>query len=319
MVKRLTKLPLAQLLLAAGTVAFSVAILFFLLYREREQLLQLQWRLDPLLIGGAFLAYFCGLTLATMIWANLMQQLGSTLPYATHISYFCLSHLAKRLPGTLWYIAGRTYLYSQVGESLRLVAFGSSLELLLTFVSGCLTTILFAGYALAEKTPLGWWGWLALAGGGFLLLHPKLLHYLLRRFKIVDAPHLQYGRLLWWVLLYSLIWIIGGLVLYCICNLVTTVTIAHLPYFIGSWSLVGTLSFFVFFLPSNLGFTEVGLSLLLATVLPSSLAVIVAVINRIFLLFCEIGGVLLLLLAVRLGSYNEMRKHSRPARDPRAL
>lgn len=319
MVKRLTKRSLTQLLLAAGTVAFSVAVLGFLLYRERAQLLQLQWRLDPLLIGGAFLAYFCGLTVATLVWANLMQQLGSTLPYATHIDYFCLSQLAKRLPGTLWYVASRTYLYNQVGESLRLVAFGSSLELLLTFVSGCLTTLLFAGYAVAEQTPLGWWGWVVLAGSSFVLLHPGFLHYLLRRFKIGEAPRLQYGHLLLWVFLYSVLWVIGGFVLYCTSNLVTTIGLAHLPYFIGSWSLVGTLSFVVFFLPTNLGFTEVGLSLLLVRVIPSSLAVIVAVVNRIFLLICEIGGVLLLLLAVRLWTYNVVNKHSHPKRDQRAL
>lgn len=303
MVKRLTTRSPAQILLAAGTIAFSMAILGFLLYRERLSLLQLQWHFDPLLIGGAFSAYWLGLTLATLIWAQIMQQLGSTLPYATHIDYFCLSHLAKRLPGTLWYLAGRTYLYNQAGESLRLVAFGSSLELVLTFVSGCVTTLFFAGYALAEQTPFGWWGWLLLATGGFLLLHPAFLHYLWRRFKLVDAPRLQYRQLLQWVLLYSIIWMIGGLVLFCISNLVTRVAVVHLPYLIGCWSLVGTLSFVVFFLPSNLGFTEVGLSLLLVTVIPSSLAVIVAVINRIFLLLYEIVGILSLIFVVRLWSH----------------
>lgn len=313
MVKRLTARSLTQLLVAAGTVAFSIAILGFLLYRERTQLFQLQWRFDPLFIGSAFLAYVLGLTLAALVWANLMCCLGSALPYPTHIDYFCLSHLAKRLPGTLWYIAGRTYLYNQVGESLRLVAFASSLELVLTFVSGCITTLLFAGYALAEQTPLGWWGWLLLASSGFLLLHPAFLHYLLRRFKVADAPRLHYRQLLPWVFLYSFIWMIGGFVLYCMSNLVTPVAFTHLPYLIGSWSLVGTLSFVVFFLPSNLGFTEVGLSLLLVTVIPSSLAVIVAVINRLFLLLCEIIGILSLIGVVRFWLY-KTAPNARPYR-----
>jgi hypothetical protein len=64
--------------------------------------------------------------------------------------------------------------------------------------------------------------------------------------------------------------------------------------------LVGTLSFMMLFLPSNLGFTEVGLSLLLATIIPSSLAVIVAVITRIFLLLCEIVGIPILIFLFRL-------------------
>jgi hypothetical protein len=69
---------------------------------------------------------------------------------------------------------------------------------------------------------------------------------------------------------------------------------------IGSWSLVGTLSFLVFFLPSNLGFSEVGWSLLLATLVPSALAVVVAVVNRIIVLIYEIVTVAGILLLIRL-------------------
>ncbi len=299
LVKRFATLSLSQILLAVGTLAFSCAVLGLLLYRERELLFQFQWRFDPLLIGIAFLVFFAGLVIATLTWANLMRRLGSILPYATHIDHYCLSQLAKRLPGTLWYLAGRTYLYKQSGESLRLVTFASSIELFITLLSGSLTSLIFAGYALSEQTAFPLWGWLALSGIGLLLLHPKSLHYLLQKFKIVDTPRLHYLHLLGWVACYCLIWISGGTVFYLVSNSVTVIPLSQLTYFVGSWSLVGTLSILVFFLPSNLGFTEVGLSLLLANVIPSSLAVIIAVANRIFLLICELVGIPMLILLTR--------------------
>ncbi|MEZ4735763.1 MAG: hypothetical protein R3E79_52400 [Caldilineaceae bacterium] len=290
---------MSRILLALGTLAFSGVILGSLLYRERDLLLHHQWQLDPQLLVSAFLVFWAGLLIATGTWANLMRRLGSSLPYTTHIDHYCISQLAKRLPGTLWYLAGRTYLYKQDGESLRLVTFASSIELFITLLSGSLTSLLFAGYSLSAQTPFPLWGWVLLSAIGLLLLHPKPLHYLLQRFKIVETPRLQYWQLLGWVVLYSLIWVIGGAVLYLVSNTVTTISLSHLPYFIGSWSVVGTLSILVFFLPSNLGFTEVGLSLLLATVIPSSLAVVVAVANRIFLLLCELIGIPCLLFLIR--------------------
>lgn len=302
MVKRLTNYSWPQLLLVAGTLAFTLAILAFLLYRERELLWQIRWRFDPWLISGMFLTYLIALGLVVFVWADLMRCFGSTLPYTVHIEYFCLSQLAKRLPGTVWYLAGRSYLYKQVGEPLGRVTFASSVELLIAFLSGAMTSLLFAGYTLTELSLLPRWGWSLLVIGGLLLLHPRSLHYWSRRFNLNDLATLHYAHLVLWVALYTLSWMSGGLILYFICNLVIAVPIAHLPSFIGIWSLVGTLSYLVFFLPSNLGFSEVGLSLLLTTLLPSALAVVIAILNRTFLLICEvvgIGGTLLLIRLVR--------------------
>lgn len=301
MVKRLTNRSWSQWLLIAGTLALTLAILAFLLYRERALLWQIQWRFDPWLVAGAFLTYFVALGLVLFVWADLMRRFGSTLPATTHIEYFCLSQLAKRLPGTLWYLAGRSYLYKQVGESLRRVTFASSVELLITFLSGALTSLLFAGYSLTELTGLPQWGWGVLAAFGLLLLHPASLRYWARRLNLGDLPQLPYQRLLLWVALYSVSWMSGGLILYFMCNLVIALSMAHLPYLIGSWSLVGTLSFLLFFLPSNLGFSEVGLSLLLATIVSSALAVVIAILNRIFLLIYELVGIAGIVLFLRLG------------------
>jgi hypothetical protein len=59
------------------------------------------------------------------------------------------------------------------------------------------------------------------------------------------------------------------------------------------------LSYAVFFLPNNLGFTEVGLSLLLANLVPSSFAVIIAVLTRFSILIYEIIIALLVITLLR--------------------
>jgi uncharacterized membrane protein YbhN (UPF0104 family) len=98
----------------------------------------------------------------------------------------------------------------------------------------------------------------------------------------------SYRAVLVWLGAYILIWLMGGMILLCIANAVTVVAAGNNAFIIGSWCLVGVLSMLVLFLPSNLGFTEVGLSLLLANVMPSPVAVIVAILMRIAMLIYEL-------------------------------
>ena len=87
------------------------------------------------------------------------------------------------------------------------------------------------------------------------------------------------------------------MVLYFNINILYPLAFHHIPYIIGSWTAVGTLSVLVFFLPTNLGFTEIGLSLLLVQVLPSSLAAIITVASRVLILLYEIMGTSFVLMA----------------------
>jgi hypothetical protein len=87
---------------------------------------------------------------------------------------------------------------------------------------------------------------------------------------------------------YVFIWIIGGILLYAIVNILYDLPVAHLGYVIGSWSIVGFLSSLLLFSPSNLGITEVGLSILLSAIMPSSIAVVIAIFARILLISYEI-------------------------------
>jgi hypothetical protein len=104
--------------------------------------------------------------------------------------------------------------------------------------------------------------------------------------------------------LYILIWIAGGLLLFSIGNIFIRIEVYQLPFFIGSFTLVGLLSRLLLFLPTNLGFTEISLSVLISTVLPSSFAVVIAIANRIITMCYELIWALLSLLIEKLSSKN---------------
>lgn len=289
-----TRRSLTKVAIVAGTFVASVAVLLTLLYRERTVLLEYEWQLHLNPLIGSLILFSLALVLAAAVWSDLMRTLGSEMPAARHISYYCIANVAKRLPGTLWYVAGRGYLYKNHGESLRLVSIASSLELIVGLVSGIVVTLAFAGVSISTLSR----GHIGILFGAFVLglalIHPSSIRWTMRRIGVDPLPDLKYGSILKWVGVYTLIWIIGGTVLYLVANIIVPVDLRHVPYVISSWSLVGVLSILVFFLPTNLGITEAGLGVLLATVMPSSLAVVVAILTRVLLIAYELFGVLVI-------------------------
>lgn len=264
-----------------ASILLSVLILGSLLYRERGLLLSYDWHIRWGYLLAAGVVFLPALVLTALTWADLMRKLGSRVSFVDHCRYYILAHAARRLPGTVWYVAGRGYLYRQHGDSLRLVTLSSGLELIISVSAGALVTVAFGTLVLAQLPRTYWIGLALTIGGGLAITHPAVIRRLLRRMHLPDAPQLRYGSIVSWLLAYAVIWIAGGGVLFLVLNALVPVPLRDLPYVVGVWCLVGTASVLVFFLPSNLGFTEVGLSVMLSAIVPSGLAIVGAILTRI--------------------------------------
>lgn len=295
---RLTGLRLSQILLVVGGILFTVAVLGFLLYRERDVLLAFDWQLRwGYLIAGFFLYAFMVIA-ASFVWADSMRVLGSQMPMRTHLRYYSLSHVAKRIPGTVWYVAGRVYWYKQDGEPARRVTIATGLEFVLIFVAGVLLTLVAALYSVIEISQRNLLGLLLCALLGLVVIHPRCMNWLLQRMNLKALPEWKYTDILRWLLGYTFMYFCGGVLLFWIGNAVIPIDLEHLLFVIGIWAFVGTISTAVFFLPSNLGISEVGTSLLLSAIIPSSFAVLIAVMVRFVQMTYELIllGVVLLFL-----------------------
>ncbi len=187
------------------------------------------------------------------------------------------------LPGTVWYVVGRSALYRLEGDSARLVTLGSSIELLLSTMAGALVALLL-GVVTSANTPaltlpaLG-----LLVGVGVIALHPRILARIMARLRLPAIPPLPRALLGVWLLGDALNWLLGGVIFWLIASEISAITLEQLPFVAFAWTLVGVLSVAVYVLPSNFGLTEVGLSLLLSAIMPSSMAVVVAVLTRVLM------------------------------------
>jgi glycosyltransferase 2 family protein len=283
-----------RLVVAFATILISLAIMVLLVYRERELLFTFEWQFRGVPALLSFTIFSGALFLAAWIWAGIMGSVGTDISLARHFTNYCLANVAKRIPGTIWYIAGRAHLYKQEGVSIRYSSLASGVEIVLAVISGILVTLLLAAPILARYgINMLWLVMLLLAG--LLALHPRFLKWIFRRTGS-EVDHFSYTKLMLWVASYAIVWVLGGIVLFSVGNVVATIQLADLGYVISSWVLVGVISSTLLFSPSNLGVTEVGLSLLLSTIVPAPVAVVISILMRVLLIFYEIIWALICIL-----------------------
>jgi len=275
-----------RLVVTIVSIVVTIIILGILVYKQREILINFHWEFRPVPLFLAFLVYTVALFWVSVGWGWICNILGTQLSYWKHIRNYIVSNMAKRIPGTIWYVASRFQLYSAEGFSATTTAVASGIELVLITLAGIIVVLIFSTQTLLEYqiSPVILVIVFIL---GLIVLHPKVIRWILARRK-VDSSILSYKNILQGILYYIFSWIFGGVVLYEIGNIISPISINNLLYIINIWTLVGIISTLFFFSPSNFGITEIGLSLLLSKVVPTSIAVVMAVATRILLMVFEI-------------------------------
>jgi len=279
-----------KLRVAVPVVIFVLcfSILGYSLYKNWTALAAFQWRINYSQMAISFIFYTFDLTLAVVGWSLIVSKLTGFSNFRKNLKIYCYSNIASRLPGTVWYIISRAYLYEQQGIAKSVISIGSLLEMVLIISSGILTYFLFLPFlspisVLRSPLPL-----IALLVVGLLLTRPATLGAILQRFARTKAPHdLRYRDTLVWLGIYIVVWIVGGLVLYFAINVFYPLPLTQLPGVIGAWTLSGVAASLVFLSPSGLGIRELTLSFLLSQYIPTPLAIVVALGMRVGLTVYE--------------------------------
>lgn len=281
--------------LYAATLGLVLALLGAFIYARREEIATYRWQIVWPFIPIAFLIFSLDLLYVIWLWSRMMAQFGVTLPFRTHVAYYAQANLAKRLPGTLWYIAGRAQLYEQHGVPMRLTTICSGVEFLVAALSSAVVSVIFIiysliGFANRSETTL-------LRNATFIVMPvlcivlvvlPWIIQRLMRRAGLVASSSISVGSLAQLTLLYLGVWVLGGLLLFAIIRIYAPLDWATVPYLIGCWGASSLISSLVIFMPTSFGLKEISLGVLLALVAPASVAVITVIVVRIAITLFEV-------------------------------
>ncbi len=310
----------ARRIFVALVIGASLAALAYGMIKNWQELVTYQWDLTYWPIPVALLLYGIDLGLAVIVWGGIVRGLGGQSRWMQDLRIYCASNLARRLPTPLWFMLGRVYLYEELGVSKTISSLATVVEGVLILFSGLVTLLVLLplGGGLEFLRRYAW----AITGAAIvclaLILRPQTLRravsWLAQRLGHAQTAvdDLDYRHMLLWIGLYSMVWIIGGVIFYLLLRTVHVVPVRHLPTVIGIWVSGGVVSHVAIFLPGGLGIKELTMAALLSAVVPMPIAILVSVVAR---LWFSLNELIWLLLSSRL-AWNRKRTPSAGPTDP---
>lgn len=258
-----------------------IVIMALLVWQSRVALLAVLRTARYEYFAWAFVIYTISIGPTALGWHLVMRHLGGPDDFILNLKIYVYTLAGRRLPGTLWYIAGRAVLYKRLGVSRRASSLASGIEVILSIVSGSIigAPALFSQIGVSPASIMTF---ALIELIGLSLLYPSVLHWLLARFGYqVEPGRLTVPRILAWLGAYVGTWISGGLVAFTVVSALHPLDLSQIPLIISLWALAGTAAFVTFLLPNNLGAQEITLSVLLSGIVPLPVAIASAVLLRV--------------------------------------
>jgi uncharacterized membrane protein YbhN (UPF0104 family) len=255
----------------------------------------------------ALLALVCGsigLVASAALWRSTLQRLGGRLSLATAMRIWFSSQLVRYVPGNIWHLMGRVYLTQQAGVGKQVTSMSLVFELLQTITAA----LLMAAVSLLfwqRQSAQGFWTLLLIP---LLLCYtlPKLLlqrplDWALRRTGLGSFPGISLHRRDLFALLpgYCASWFAYGCGLYLLALSIHPLPLTAIPALVGIFAIAWVVGFLSFITPSGLGVREGVLGYLLSSLMPLPVALLLALLARVWLTLAELGCAALVVWRLR--------------------
>ena len=287
-------------LLVGFFLLLSVFVIARVLIINWSAFREYSWEIRPIWFLYTALFFLIDLLIATWAWHLFVARLTGFNNFRKSAKICWSSNLARRIPGPIWYIAGRAILYEKEGLKKTTTSLLSALELAFFLISGILTTLLTLPFWLFRDggvyQPIQLWIFVAVLPLGIILVHPRILEHLWQKVSREKLTH----QLLWrdtttWLWIYVLTWVIGAFVLFSVINIIYPLPTSNLIPTISIWAFAGSLSLAGALTISVIGLREISLVFLLTQIIPAPIALIVAIGIRLVWLAGELFSALLAL------------------------
>jgi uncharacterized membrane protein YbhN (UPF0104 family) len=229
-------------------------------------------------------------------WYLVTLKLGIALPPLETLESWLYSLLGKYLPGKVWLLLGRFYLYQSKGKSKKAISIALYFETATVIMAAALISLMglifFKGIRpLYPGRELGWL--IVLFVPIFIALHPGFLEKIVNRIlsRLRREPislAISYRDVLWILLICIWAWLVGGIGFYLFVSSIFPLSPDYVPFLTASLAISSTLGLIALFAPGGLGVREGVLVFLLSGFIPGAAAVIVSVLTRIWMTAIEI-------------------------------
>jgi uncharacterized membrane protein YbhN (UPF0104 family) len=304
---------LRWLRLIAGVIVFAVFAAVVL--DNWRQLTDISWHLDvaPLALSACLLlmTYY----LNVLGWHRIVASLGGASTFEETARIWMYSNLARYLPGSVWYAAGRVVLGNNAGISPVTTSVGMVLEIAFLLISRVLVVVatwpLWTSHTLPE---IPWFLSAVLIIGALSVVHPGVLNWFFAQYQRLrgqessagDSIQLQYRDTLQILAIFVGQALFIGVAFYFLARALVPLPLDSMPFVAGVFTLAWLIGFVSLFAPSGLGVREGVLAYLLSPTVTEPTAIMMAVLSRAWLVAAELFCVALVKLAESCGSTSNL-------------
>lgn len=279
-----------------GFLIVSTVFYFLIrgLYENWHQVSNYNWEFNYLCLGWSFVVLLSYCALLTILWKLILERLEEkNVSIRKGYKYWSLSQLGRYLPGKFWLVLGRVYLCNKEGFSKSATTASIIMELILTVLAGVFVFLLALPFMKFSLTIHHVYWLLLLIPIGLVSIHPllfsKLFNFILRKLKRTEIRFdISYSQIVSFIALYMIMWLVCGLAFFLFVNSLYHVGWSKFVGITGTFAIAWVIGFVSFITPAGLGVRELALSVLLANYMPVPMAIVVALVSRIWLTAAEL-------------------------------
>ena len=284
-------------------IVLAAVVLYFVGTSMARNWASIRGSAAVIVVDPVALAVSAGVTLATYAllisaWRAVLLGWGERLAYAQAARIWCLSNLARYIPGRVWQIAGMAAMAQQAGVSPWAAGGSAVVVQLLAVATGALVTGLAAPHA-GRPLLIGGAG-VAAAAITATLAWPRTTQWLSAGISRLAGRPLRLepvapGPLLLSALVTTLAWLAYGLTLFFLVRGILGTSALTLGTAIGAFAASYLVGLLLVFTPGGLGAREGVIYVLLTPSLGAAGAFVVMVSSRVLMTATEILAALVTL------------------------
>ena len=223
--------------------------------------------------------------LVAYTWKRNVSILKEKINFLAALRVNALSTLPKYAPGKVWGILGKVYLAKKEGISEHTCVITISLETILYILGGIILFLFTGASVLKGRIPYTYCLILILIF--LIIIYPRILigttNVFLKLFKrpLIDFMP-SYFQILTLLCLYTLSWIFQGIGVYFLINSFYPIALNKIMLISGIHAFSWVVGFLTIITPAGLGIKEGVLSYFLTFIMPSGIAILVALVIRLW-------------------------------------
>jgi len=279
--------PRLRRLISFLLIAAAFAFLAREIVRNFDAVREFDWQLRPAVLALSLVALMVVLAAGVAFWALVLRSFGVRIPLLPLARTWFLANLSRYIPGVVWQFVSLAQFSGAAGLTPVL-----SITSLLVQMGFMLLSAAGIGVIVLPLSPLGdaypllrdlrWLAPLALLG-----VHPAVIRAMVgvlarvsRRTTVEWRGSWRMGLVL--LLLATLLWLAYGLAFFFFLRAFVPLPPTLLPAVTAIHAFAFLVGYLAFFAPAGLGFKDAALTLLLAGLLPTSVAASLAVLARLW-------------------------------------